>query len=497
MLNYLKGELDLKEKSRLSIYDSQFQFGVAKVHYDADLVDNPSYGEAMRDENDNVMMDESGNVTLEPEVLPANESYCLTRVHPNDIIFDEDAGPLENEWNWIAQRITCTVDEVKNDKRYKKSVREDVQPTEMKDDVIKEQEKRKKGFALADKGKAEPNIVVKYEVWNLKERKWFVISEGSDDFLLEPQELPPGIDKHPFIFLRFFLRDSSPYPIPPCTQWIDSQREYCESRSKYLTHRKRFNRKYTVYKPGLDDDVEMSKLENGEDGTIIMVNQPIEIVRPISDAPLDQNNWNEMMAIRKDFDDVAVGPNQRGSATGVDSATEAGILEKRTLIQEGDDIARIADFLTRIGEKLDMLVQAHLTNDQLVNVTGMTGELEWIPIRMQDYSSIDAEYKYSVNVSQMQPQIPEVERAQFLAFLSLFASAPQIGMSKRLLSKVAEMHHIDDETLVNELVTIFRQMTTGALPMPGQQGSTPGTPAMPQAQMGAGMGIANFRGGQQ
>lgn len=38
MLNYLKGELSLKSKARLSILDAYFQYGVAKIHYTQDRV---------------------------------------------------------------------------------------------------------------------------------------------------------------------------------------------------------------------------------------------------------------------------------------------------------------------------------------------------------------------------------------------------------------------------------------------------------------------------
>ena len=45
-LNYLKGELRLKQKCRKSVRDAYFQYGVVKVHFHADLMENePIYAE--------------------------------------------------------------------------------------------------------------------------------------------------------------------------------------------------------------------------------------------------------------------------------------------------------------------------------------------------------------------------------------------------------------------------------------------------------------------
>jgi hypothetical protein len=497
-LNYLKTELNLKEKMRISIFDAHFQFGVIKVHHEADLMDNPKYGQPLLDEDGIPVYDDKGETLMEPEFLPANEAYRITRIHPNDIYFDEDCDTLEDDMSWVAQPIKAHVSDVQNDKRYNKQARENARPIESLDDINKERETRKKGGLLMDSGKKTPEICVKWEVWDLKNKEWMVIDEGSESFLINPTSTPPGIEGHPFVFLRFFPRDSSFYPIPPATQWLDPQREYCEARSKILIHRKRFNRKYEVYVEGLESEDELAKLETGADGTIIRkANNQGPAVFPIQDAPLDQSHWQEIMALRKDFDDVAVGPNQRGSATGVDSATEAGILEKRANIQEGDDIANVVDFATRIAEKLDMLVQTHITEDQAVKVTGQNGMESWQYIRATDYDDVTAEYQYSVNVGQMIPQLPEIERAQFTALLSLLISAPQLMMSQRLLKKIGEMYHMDDETLTEELRGIAQQMMSGQMPMPGQQGSQPGSPPSPLASIGAGMGINNMRGGQQ
>lgn len=502
MLNYLKGELNLKAKGRLAIMDAFFQFGVVKVHYTADMVENPDFGNPVLDEETAlpVLDGESGYPIQEPEYLPANEAYCVTRIHPDDFIVDEDAGPLDEDCGWKAQRIKRPLEDVKKDKRYSKLGRDAVKATEIKDQDQKEREQRKKGngMATSDKADIEPDIAVLYEVYDLKNKQWLVVAEGSSEFLVAPEATPDGIERDPFVDLRFTMRDDSWYPLPPVSQWLDSQRELCELRSKYMVHRKRFNRKYTLYMPAFDDPMEaMAKIEIGGDGTVVGQNQPIQTVYPIQDAPLDQNHVIEMQAIRQDFMDLAVGPNQRGATAGVDSATEAGILEKRTQIREGDKQGLVTDFLQQIARKLDQVVQANITQDQAVKVAGPRGEA-WEVVRAQDYDQIAGEYEYSIDVGQTTPQLPEIERAQWMAFLQLVANAPQLALSKNLLKRMAELHHISDQLMLEEINQIAQmqvqqmqqaqQAKTGSLPNVTESKPLP-------AMLGAAVGMNNIGGG--
>ncbi len=509
MLNYLKKELKLKQKARLSIFDAHFQYGVMKYCYYADLTENPAAGQPIYStENDETPLIENGEPILEPEFIPANEAYKAYRIHPDDFLVDEDAGPLDEDVTWRAQRIKRNIDDVKTDKRYSSKARRLVVATEIKDDTDKEREQRKKGSVVDTPGEGEekkPDIVVLWEVWDRKNKQWLTLAEGLEaEFLIDPSAIPKGIEVDPFVDLRWTLRDDSWYPLPPISQWLDPQTDYCDARSKLKTHRKRFNRKYHLEASAYDDpEAAAAKLISGEDGTVVVANRAIgfDPVKPIADAPLDQQLHTEIAYLRHDFDDVATGANQRGRALGSDaSATEAGILETRSKIREGDKQGLVVDFLSDGGRKLDMLVQANLTTYQAVKVTGPQGEF-WQPVTPEDYDEIPAEYEYSVDVGSVTPQLPEIMRAQWIGFVGAIMQAPYMMTSKRLMQKTAEMFNISDETMVEELVQIGQQMMQAQA-----QGGAPGaaggqanlmTQNPVSSQGGAAAGIANIRGGMQ
>lgn len=501
MINYLKRELGLKSKIRLSIQDAHFQFGVIKTYFSVDMVENEKAGQPMVDEDGTIVFDDqSGEPLYEPESIPTREAYDATRVHPDDFLWDVDAGPLPDDWGWMAQRIKRDIEDVRKDKRYKLAVRQTVEPTEAKeDDVQRLREQRKKGTAYADKSDITPEVVVLWELYDLKRNQWFVVAEGCDDYLIDPVDLPKGIEDHPFAILRFTLRDDSPYPIPPISQQLDPQKAFCNLRSKLMTHRERFNRKYELYGPAFEDpEMAAQKLETGGDGTIVIKNQPVPGVTPIADAPLDQNHVQELIMLRTDFEELAVGSNQKGAGIGVDSATEAGIIETRSRVREGDRLSMVNDFTVDVGRKLDQLVQAYITRDQAIRVIGPEGE-SWQLVRTSDYESIEGEYEYTLNVGTTVPHLPDIERAQLDAFLGLIAANPMLAMSERLLRKRFELQGFDDEIIIKEIKGIAQAMLTGQLSMPGQSGSVAGTPSpatrSPSISGGMAAGINNIRGG--
>lgn len=502
MLNYLKGELSLKKKARLSILDAHFAYGVFKVHLYGDVEEPENAGKEIEGE-DGPLTGEDGEALRYPAQVPARKRYCLSRIHPDDHLVDEDAGPLDEDVRWHAHRIRRPLEEVKEDKRYNEDVRQRVQATELSDKDRQREQRKKGGMLERGKGSEKADTVVTWEIYDCRENQWCVVAEGTEDgFLIDPAPVPPGTEGHPFVDLRFTLRDDSWYPIPPVSQWIDPQREYGELRSKLLVHRKRFNRKYWADKNQFSDHARAGEeLTEGEDGTVIWVDQVamgIPPINPINDAPLDQQVHTELAYLRNDFSDLAASPNQRGSAQGVDSATEAGILENRTRIKEGDRLSLVADFVCDIARKLDQLVQVHIDRDQAVRVIGPEGEL-WRVVRQEDYEEIDGEYEYSIDVGANTPQLPEIERAQFLSFLGLLKGFPQLLLAPDLLKEVAGMFHVVNQPMLAQLRQLGMQMMSGAMPMPGQTGSAPGQPdasTMIESQNG-GMagGVANMRGG--
>ena len=467
-LNYLKGELALKAKARLAILDAEFSFGVLKCHVSSAEEENPERGQPLTDENgEPIVDDETGKPMMHPDTLVAGADYKITRVQPDNILWDRDAGPLEDDWTWIAQKIELTRSQAEADKSLSARAVESAQRKPRREEDPGRQ-------SLTTSARVTPidpddEVLSLWEIYDIKRLRWLKMLEGADVLAMDPEPLPAGIEKHPFCVLRFVLRDRSPYPIPPVSQALDQQRELNEARTKALIHRKRFNRKYEVVSSLLESEDELDKLVVGDDGTIIQVQQ-LGAVSPIRDAPLDQQTYTEISAINRDFLEL-MGPSPDALQNSrADSATEAAIEDQRLEIREGDKLSIVTDWIIEAGRKIDQLVQAHITRDEAVRVIGPSGEEMWELVSADSYEDIAGEFEYSVNVGASQPRVPQVERSQWLAFLQVLGQFPQLMTSRRLMAHMASLHHLEDETMIQELVQIGEQMSQQLAQGAGQEG---------------------------
>ena len=452
-LNYLKGELSLKTKARLAILDAQFAYGVLKVSYHADMEKNPDRGQPLTDENGEPVVDEDGQPILGPDEILARESYKLTRIHPDNVFWDRDAGPLEDDWNWICHKIELTRKQAEADKTL--NARAVTTATTRPRDMDQYSHSASFGSKMTTSD-PEEEVLCLYEVYDLKKKQWLKVLDGADVLAMDPSTLPEGVESHPFCVLRFVMRDKSPYPIPPTSQVLDQQRELNEARTKALIHRKRFNRKYEVNTSLLENEEELDRLAVGDDGTCIQVMQT-GAINPIRDAPLDPQTYTEIGYISRDFLEL-MGPDPSSlQVTRADSATEAAIVDQRLDIREGDKLSTVTDWIIQVGTKLDQLVQAHITRDEAVRINGPRGEM-WFTVKSEDYEKISGEYEYGVNVGASQPRIPAIERSQLLAFFQILGQFPQLMTSERLMQHMAKLYNLEDETLVNELLQIGRAM---------------------------------------
>jgi hypothetical protein len=469
MLNYLKGELKLKDKARLGIFDAHFKYGVLKTRRASSWKKHPQAGKPVLDDEGKPLADETGPL-LYPDTLPVNERYEIARIHPDDFMFDEDSGPLEESWHWVAQHMRMPKSEALENPNYSKKAVKGAQGKKREDD-----EKKKTGLItrILRSEDEDETFLDLWEIYDLEKREFLVFAEDAKDLIMEPRPVPKGIERHPFSVLRFTLRDCSPYPLPPVSPAIDPQKEISLSRSRLLTHRKRFNRKYEVDRNKLaDPDRDMSKLESGDDGALIEV-LALGAVNPIKDAPLDQQNLMELNLLNMDMIEIFGTP---GSARGVadsDSATEASILDKRLEVREGDRMSMVVDWITDVARKLDQLVSVHIDRDEAVKITGPQGEF-WQTVRETDYEKVDGEFEYGVNLGASRPRLPDIERAQWIAFMSqVVIPFPHILTSPTIMKRMAEMFHIEDEAAIEEFRQLGVKIMSGQMPMPGGQGGGP------------------------
>jgi hypothetical protein len=115
----------------------------------------------------------------------------------------------------------------------------------------------------------------------------------------------------------------------------------------------------------------------------------------------------------------------------------------------------------------------HIDRDEAVKITGPQGEF-WQVVRETDYEKIEGEFEYSVNLGASRPRLPDIERAQWIAFMSqVVIPFPHILTSPQIMKRMAEMFHIEDEAAIEEFRQLGLKIMSGQMPMPGGQGGGP------------------------
>lgn len=159
----------------------------------------------------------------------------------------------------------------------------------------------------------------------------------------------------------------------------------------------------------------------------------------------------------------------------------------------------VKDWIINCAKKLDQLVQAHIDRDEAVRVEGPEGEI-WVTVEEKNYEKIEGEYEYSVNVGASQPRLPDIERSQWIAFLSqVVIPFPGILTKPNIMRRIAEMFHIEDDASLEEFRQLGEAIVGGSMPMPGNQGGGPSNNPISQVlgqALGQQGGNANGGGSQ-
>lgn len=479
VLNYHVRESGFKREMQKVILDSFISFGVAKTFYNPYHRSNPNAGEPITGPDGSSVFDKNGYIEKEASTELYKENFLVQRRNPDDILFDPFADSIETI-EWIAERIEMTVEEVKQNKLFKNTA--DIRAFEVRQEDKEQEQVRKIGdniarpmtggnSSLPGTVDRRREIVYVWEIYDLVDNRIICLAEGFDKELRN-DSIPDGIEGHPYCFMWFIDRRNSPYPIPYIWHQLGPQDEYNITRNQIITHRKRFNRKYTV-KEGDIDDTELSKLEEPYDGVIIKVKGDGKVIAAIEDPSLDQAVYFDTNMLRKDFMDVAGEVIPETDIAQIEKATVAQLVSNRQENRKRGVIGSVSDFLEQVARKLITLYENELTLPMLISIVGETGK-EWINLNPQALQSGHGEFFYEVAADSLVPQTPETERAAWVAFTQFAAMNPQIALSPVLLEKTGKMFGVEDKTLIAEL----QQAAMRIIEQQKLQGGQPGQPSM-------------------
>jgi hypothetical protein len=430
---------------------------------------------------------EGGEMTSTTIIL--EDSPFAERVSPMDVFVDPDATSMR-DIKWIAQRIRRPIADVKNDKRYTKVARDEVQI--MAVSRYADDPSRKK---INDKNEGYAEI---FEFYDVAAKSMSVFCEGAENFLVKPTPMPYSFGQ-PFVMLRNYDVPDHFYPIGDLESIEPLQKELNETRTQMMNHRKKYSRKY-LYKESAFDNMGRQALESDDDNVMVPVISDEALSGVVANFPAVINPpdfYDQTSTIIADIDRVSgVSEIQRGGTSEIRrTATESALVQDASNARTADKLAMVEQAISEVGRRMVALAQQYMSGEQVARITGKDGEPVWVQF---DRDYLEGDFDFEVVAGSTQPNNESFRRQmalQMVDAMAPFAGAGIIDMGKLAAYVLQQGFGVKnpDEFIMQQQPPMAPEMgAAGAPPMPpepppvpAEQGAGPltGDPAMLQAML--------------
>lgn len=492
---------NFQNAASLAVWQLFTRIGVIKACYDPTLSPNPAAGHPifltneagepiLNEAKEPVPMQDpkTGLPIMEPDMIMDDEAYSYKWVDAKNMLLP-DAGPDMSKWPWIGEEVVVSLEEAKEDTRFKK---------EFRDQLVSNESSEKKGrrsrYAPSQEDDKDTENLRYIECYDLKKKKFYIWADGQefDEFLVE-DDLPQGIEDHPYAicpgFIKIMNPEPSPWPLPLIFPWMPVQDEYNIRRKQITEGAKRSARKVYYDQNTFPNADEATKaLQSSEDMAAVQVNNVAKPPVGITDPPLPSDIHRDIPLLLMDFRIISGQTGPRMASSEDTTATEASYAERAANLRESEMLKEINLWLSVAGRKMLKLCKATLTLDRMIQLRGFTDEefmkyaervygipremIEFLPglketfklrYGKQDWKKVtreDLQFEADVTVvpGSFRPHNLDVERSQWLQFLQVIGQFPQLALSRELLRETASKFEYISERMLDELTALAQKM---------------------------------------
>lgn len=179
------------------------------------------------------------------------------RIDWRDILWNLGARRPPYDCQWMAQRITRPIEDIKRRFPNAKGLK-GVKHPDIDDDTYK-------NSAYKD----DIEVGIYYEIWDARAKEIYLIADGlNDKYLDAPKSWPEYLDEFPFLMYWDFVSPYSARPLSSIASWEPQLLQKMVILAQAVNHVKRWNRQLIVTH-GAIDTTALDKFERGDDGAII------------------------------------------------------------------------------------------------------------------------------------------------------------------------------------------------------------------------------------
>jgi hypothetical protein len=499
IVNHYYKQLDIKRVNQHVIFDAYvLGLGICKLGYatrfGADVEDAEL--EKRREKEKKVgLLEKLGlRKPKETEELPKNvepnefiiaESPYVTWVNPFNFGIDPSANSIYDA-NYVYEKITTTLDRVKNNKNYKNTKDlegMDLDPTFQKDIPATQIEKFKPIELYEIHYKTDEGINI------------LVLAKDQDEYVaLRHDKSIYEIDGFQYELLTLNKHGHKLYPKSEIDITKPLQDRINNTFEGILDQVDKFVTKIIVDETGMTNDGKKA-LRDGKLGSICFSNKnPNEVVKELN---MVQVKGDLMVFIDKMVDIISLETGitraQLTGLTSAETATEAQIGQAGSNLRTSDKADMVADFSNRQGRKLWQVIKQFVDLEEIELITGDTAfdditgtpRFSWLPDIDSDMKNklITGEYDFQIEVGSTQkPDLPvlrkQVENMVNIlggkGVLEAFAAQGYKIELAEIFKKYLQMFP-DVFTNISRIIKPIQQPQQAMLPQPQQGGQPMGT----------------------
>lgn len=431
-----KSHLNFAKHIEMAILDAWFYFGLIEVGFASNYLENPNVSKPALREDYDATGESTGKIIGERPAALSTERIFVKRVPASHFRVGGELSWELNKCSWCGYYEYYRISDIlaagsgfKNTENLKVSA-----PTS--DDTVYDDTTEKKG-----------NLVKVWKIWDMRRKMMYMLSEIGPTIIYERP-----FDRLPLFDLRFDKRTKGWYPIPPVFHWKPAQDEQNEAKEQLRAMRRRAKRVWQVVENMIEEE-ELAKLVAGPDGTVIYVKQP-DAVRPVQTQAIDGSITSALVFSKDDFNILSGSSSEARGVADRQTATQANIIENRSVIREADERQVVAEWLCDIGREIILQVRENFTEDMWIKENTDIGAFgqDYDDIQQKfrlispvtdlgDFDIFTGKYKDDFNVTiyveSLSPLTNDQEKAKFMEFMAIMHQYPQLALNPILIREAA------------------------------------------------------------
>jgi len=383
-------------------------------------------------EVDDLPRSEVKDGTFNYDDFVTREECYFYRVNPFQFVWDYANSTTLERSRWCAEVIFKPLSDVMNNESYSKKainsiLNGDYKPMTYSTYENESATKARSVIGYDTDSDCDSDNIVLFEIWDKKYKKYYLFAKDvvwpliekdwPYDYLLEDGE------GFPYEVITYIDIPNEPFPISIPYLIEDQQYEKNRIRTSQIDRRRKDSRKYGIRKGSLEE-TEMSKLEAGEDGTIVEFDGGQESIWAIPEMNFSSDAANVEAKLDQDILEL-VGSDALTSGGRLPSRTSSNEISARTQIagkKIGDLAYKVDIFVKNIGYKQLSHMRHNIYRDQVVKLIGAAGEY-WQTFNRDQLSS---RITLSLESTSKEPVDPVIERQQRTSIYQMTLQSLQI-----------------------------------------------------------------------